>query len=110
MVIIVSAEISQTLLPDGTKLVIYPNGNRKEIWPNGKGIQVIYYNGDIKQKLSDGSIIYTYADSGTKHTTKSDGTEILEFRRFSVLLITLFIVDIAVITMIVNQKTEVICV
>ena len=64
-------------------MVIYPNGNRKEIWPDGKGIQVIYYNGDIKQKLSDGRVIYSYADSGTKHTTKADGTEILEFKRFS---------------------------
>jgi hypothetical protein len=66
--------------------VLYPNGNRKEIWPDGKGTQVVYYNGDIKQKLADGSVIYTYADSGTKHTTKPDGTDILEFSRFVVLL------------------------
>lgn len=74
--------ISNTQLPDGTKLIVYPNGNRKEIWPDGKGTQVIYYNGDIKQKLADGSVVYTYADSGTKHTTKPDGTDILEFSRF----------------------------
>lgn len=77
----IAGPISHTILPDGTKLVLYPNGNRKEIWPNGRGTQVIYYNGDIKQKLADGSVIYTYADSGTKHTTKPDGTDILEFSR-----------------------------
>lgn len=73
------------MLPDGTKLVLYSNGNRKEIWPDGKGTQVVYYNGDIKQKFADGSVIYTYADSGTKHTTKPDGTDILEFSRSAVL-------------------------
>lgn len=74
--------VSNTVLPDGTRLMLYPNGNRKEIWPDGKGTQVIYYNGDVKQKLADGSVVYTYADSRTKHTTKPDGTEILEFSRF----------------------------
>ena len=73
------------MLPDGTKLVLYSNGNRKEIWPDGKGTQVVYYNGDIKQKFTDGSVVYTYADSGTKHTTKPDGTDILEFSRSAVL-------------------------
>ena len=77
--------VSQTMLPDGTKLVLYSNGNRKEIWPDGKGTQVVYYNGDIKQKFTDGSVVYTYADSGTKHTTKPDGTDILEFSRSAVL-------------------------
>lgn len=77
------------MLPDGTKLVLYPNGNRKEIWPDGRGTQVIYYNGDIKQKLADGSVIYTYADSGTKHTTKPDGTDILEFSRYLPLFFTI---------------------
>ena len=76
-----STGVTTTLLPDGTKLLLYPNGNRKEIWPDGKGTQVIYYNGDIKQKLADGSVVYIYADSGTKHTTKPDGTDILEFTR-----------------------------
>lgn len=74
-----SPAVTQTVLPDGSKLVLYPNGNRKEIWPGGKGTQVIYYNGDIKQKLADGSVVYIYADTGTKHTTKLDGTEVLEF-------------------------------
>lgn len=73
--------VSTAVLPDGTKIMLYPNGNRKEIWPNGQGSQVIYYNGDIKQKLADGSIVYTYADSKTKHTTKPDGTDILEFAK-----------------------------
>lgn len=75
------ASASNTVLPDGTRLILYPNGNRKEIWPGNKGVQVIYYNGDIKQKLADGTIVYTYADTGTKHTTKGDGTDILEFTR-----------------------------
>jgi len=75
--------VSTTLLPDGTKLILYPNGNRREVWPDGKGSQVIYYNGDIKQKLADGCVVYTYADSGTKHTTKPDGTDVLEFTRLA---------------------------
>lgn len=74
--------MSQAVLPDGTRLILYANGNRKEIWPDGRGSQVVYYNGDVKQKLADGSVVYTYADSGTKHTTKPDGTDILEFARF----------------------------
>lgn len=78
---VATGAVSSTVLPDGTKLLLYPNGNRKEIWPDGKGTQVIYYNGDIKQKLANGFVVYTYADSGTKHTTKPDGTEILEFSK-----------------------------
>ncbi len=87
MRIFIVGTVSHTVLPDGTKLVLYPNGNRKEIWPDGRGTQVIYYNGDIKQKLADGSVIYTYADSGTKHTTKPDGTDILEFSRLFILFL-----------------------
>ena len=80
-----SNDIAQSLLPDGTRLILYPNGNRKEVWPNGKGVQVIYYNGDVKQKLADATVIYTYADSGTKHTTKADGTQVLEFTRYTII-------------------------
>ena len=42
-------------------------------------IIVYFFNGDVKQTLPDSSVIYFYAEAGTRHTTKPDGTEILEF-------------------------------
>jgi centromere protein J len=64
---------------DGRKEIWYPNGNLKKISADGSLIKMIYYNGDVKETLSDGTVKYFYAETKTWHTTYSDGQEILEF-------------------------------
>jgi hypothetical protein len=64
---------------DGRKEIWYPNGNLKKISADGSLTKMIYYNGDVKETLSDGTVKYFYAETKTWHTTYSDGQEILEF-------------------------------
>lgn len=64
---------------DGRKEIWYPNGNLKKISADGSLTKMIYYNGDVKETLSDGTVKYFYAETKTWHTTYSDGLEILEF-------------------------------
>jgi hypothetical protein len=69
----------EKVYPDGRKEIWYPNGNLKKISADGSLTKVIYYNGDVKETLSDGTVKYFYAETKTWHTTYTDGFEILEF-------------------------------
>jgi hypothetical protein len=69
----------EKVYPDGRKEIWYPNGNLKKISADGSLTKMIYYNGDVKETLSDGTLKYFYAETKTWHTTYTDGLEILEF-------------------------------
>ena len=69
----------EKVYPDGRKEIWYPNGNLKKISADGSLTKMIYYNGDVKETLSDGTMKYFYAETKTWHTTYTDGSEILEF-------------------------------
>ncbi|PSN35696.1 hypothetical protein C0J52_10191 [Blattella germanica] len=69
----------EKIYPDGRKEIWYPNGNLKKISADGSEVKVIYYNGDVKETLKDGTVKYFYAETKTWHTTYLDGSEILEF-------------------------------
>ncbi|KAJ9600028.1 hypothetical protein L9F63_009692, partial [Diploptera punctata] len=64
---------------DGRKEIWYPNGNLKKISPDGSVTKVIYYNGDVKETLMDGTVKYFYAETKIWHTTYINGSEFLEF-------------------------------
>lgn len=38
-----------------------------------------FFNGDVKEAGADGVVAYYYAEAGTRHTNKPDGTEVFEF-------------------------------
>jgi len=69
----------EKVFPDGRKEIWYPNGNLKKISADGSLTKMIYYNGDVKETLSDGTVKYFYAETKAWHTTYTDGLEILEF-------------------------------
>jgi hypothetical protein len=69
----------EKVYPDGRKEIWYPNGNLKKISADGSFTKMIYYNGDVKETLSDGTVKYFYAQTKTWHTAYTDGLEILEF-------------------------------
>ncbi|CAF3839922.1 unnamed protein product [Rotaria magnacalcarata] len=64
---------------DLSKQIVFPNGSKQEISADGKQIRVQFYNGDYKEKLSDGRCIYKYASTNTTETEYPDGTHIYEF-------------------------------
>ncbi|CAF4850877.1 unnamed protein product [Rotaria sp. Silwood1] len=64
---------------DLSKQILFPNGSKQEISSDGKQIRVQFYNGDYKEKLSDGRCIYKYASTNTTETEYPDGTHIYEF-------------------------------
>ncbi|KAG8230875.1 hypothetical protein J437_LFUL011516 [Ladona fulva] len=64
---------------DGSREIRYENGNFKKISPDGLNVKLFYFNGDVKETLSDGTIKYYYSETRTWHTTFPDGLEILEF-------------------------------
>lgn len=72
-------DIREVQCPDGHLEYWYPNGNVKKIFPDRNVIKMIYYNGDVRESLEDGSVKYFYASTRTWHTTLPDGSEILEF-------------------------------
>ncbi|XP_064027455.1 centromere protein J isoform X2 [Pogoniulus pusillus] len=69
----------EKVLKNGCHLVFFPNGTWKKVGSDGKTITVTFFNGDVKQMMPDGTVIYYYADSKTTHTTYSDGLEVLQF-------------------------------
>jgi hypothetical protein len=73
------SENREKVYPDGRKEIWYPNGNLKKISADGSLTKMIYYNGDVKETLSNGTVKYFYAETKTWHTTYTDGLEILEF-------------------------------
>lgn len=38
-----------------------------------------FFNGDVKETLANGTVVYFYAEAGTRHTTQPDHTEVFEF-------------------------------
>ena len=50
---------------DLSKQIIFPNGSKQDISRDGKQIRVQFYNGDYKEKLSDGRCVYKYASTNT---------------------------------------------
>ncbi|XP_071448849.1 centrosomal P4.1-associated protein isoform X2 [Hetaerina americana] len=64
---------------DGSREIRYENGNFKRISPDGSSSKLFYYNGDVKESLSDGTVKYYYSETRTWHTTFADGLEVLEF-------------------------------
>ncbi|XP_048389041.1 centromere protein J isoform X1 [Stegostoma tigrinum] len=69
----------EQVLRSGRHVIIFCNGTRKEISADGKTIRVTFFNGDVKQMMSDRTVIYFYADAQTTHTTYPDGLEVLQF-------------------------------
>lgn len=69
----------EQVLRSGRHIIIFSNGTRKEVSTDGKTIKVTFFNGDVKQMMSDQTIIYYYADAQTTHTTYPDGLEVLQF-------------------------------
>ncbi|XP_059820226.1 centromere protein J-like [Hypanus sabinus] len=69
----------EQVLRSGHHVIIFCNGTRKEVSADGKTIKVTFFNGDIKQIMSDQTVIYYYADAQTTHTTYPDGLEVLQF-------------------------------
>ncbi|XP_051882499.1 centromere protein J-like [Pristis pectinata] len=69
----------EQVLRSGRHIIIFCNGTRKEVSADGKTIKVTFFNGDIKQMMSDQTVIYYYADAQTTHTTYPDGLEVLQF-------------------------------
>ncbi|XP_038674627.1 centromere protein J isoform X2 [Scyliorhinus canicula] len=69
----------EQVLRSGRHIIIFCNGTRKEISADGKTVKVTFFNGDVKQIMSDQTVVYYYADAQTTHTTYTDGLEILQF-------------------------------
>lgn len=64
---------------DQSKQIVFPNGSKQDISADGKHIRVQFYNGDYKEKLSDGRCVYKYASTNTMETEYPDGTRVCEF-------------------------------
>ena len=69
----------ERICPDGSREILFTNGTRKQISSDGQTIIVSFFNGDIKQMLPDGRVVYYYADAQTTHTTYADGLQIFQF-------------------------------
>ena len=69
----------ERVCPDGSREVLFTNGTRKQISSDGQTIIVSFFNGDIKQMLPDGRVVYYYANAQTTHTTYADGLQIFNF-------------------------------
>jgi len=69
---------SERFFEDGRREVFFLSGLRKVQWPDGR-LCVFFQNGDVKESLSDGTVIYRYHSTGAVQTTHSDGTDIFRF-------------------------------
>ena len=43
--------------PDGSRVVMFSNGTRKEISADGVSVIVTFFNGDVKQIMSDERVV-----------------------------------------------------
>ncbi|XP_058897436.1 centromere protein J isoform X3 [Kogia breviceps] len=64
---------------NGCHVILFPNGTRKEASADGRTVTVTFFNGDVKQVMPDGRVIYYYAATHTTHTTYPEGLEVLHF-------------------------------
>ncbi|XP_007903788.2 centromere protein J isoform X2 [Callorhinchus milii] len=69
----------EQVLKSGRHIILFRNGTRKEISADRRSVTVTFFNGDVKEMLSDQTVIYYYADAKTTHTTYPDGLEVLQF-------------------------------
>ncbi|XP_026778705.3 centromere protein J [Pangasianodon hypophthalmus] len=69
----------EQLLSDGSRVIVFRNGTRKEIGADQKSITVMFFNGDVKRVLPDGTMVYYYCDAQTTHSTYPSGLEVLQF-------------------------------
>ena len=69
----------ERVCPDGSREILFTNGTRKQISSDGQTIIVSFFNGDIKQILPGGRVVYYYADAQTTHTTYADGLQVFQF-------------------------------
>ncbi|XP_058235165.1 centromere protein J isoform X1 [Hemibagrus wyckioides] len=69
----------EQLLSDGSRVIVFRNGTRKEISADQKLITVMFFNGDVKRVLADGTAIYYYCEAQTTHSTYPSGLEVLQF-------------------------------
>lgn len=70
-------ECQEIRLPDGSTEVWFANGTVKKTSADGF-TKIIFFNGDRKDILPTGTVIYFYASTQVKHTTFADGSELLE--------------------------------
>nr|CAB3229783.1 centromere protein J-like [Phallusia mammillata] len=66
-------------LQDGSHEISYSNGTKKVVSADGTNTNVQFANGDVKTIGADGSVSYMYKSSGTKHTTHTNGMQVIEF-------------------------------
>ncbi|XP_023217108.1 centromere protein J-like [Centruroides sculpturatus] len=69
----------ENVYSNGDREYLYPSGTKKRISADNLTTTINFYNGDWKQILSDGRIIYYYAETGTAQTIYQDGLQIIEF-------------------------------
>ncbi|XP_041951268.1 centromere protein J isoform X2 [Alosa sapidissima] len=69
----------EQILSSGCRIVIYRNGTKKEVSADEKSVTITFFNGDVKQILADGKVVYYYHDSQASHTTFPSGLEVLHF-------------------------------
>lgn len=69
----------EKIYKNGYQIILFPNGTQKEVSADGKSITVTFFNGDVKQVMPDGRVIYYYAAAQTTHTTHPEGLEVLHF-------------------------------
>lgn len=69
----------ERIYSDGKREIKYKNGNIKRIDPFSGNEKTIYFNGDVKENLTDGTVKYYFSESRIWHTTLPDGLEVLDF-------------------------------
>ncbi|XP_067128523.1 centromere protein J [Centruroides vittatus] len=69
----------ENVYSNGDREYLYPSGTKKRISADNLTTTINFYNGDRKQILPDGKIIYYYAETGTAQTIYRDGLQIIEF-------------------------------
>ena len=61
---------------DGSRCIHFPNGTVKTIQPSGL-VEVVFPNGDKKERYTDQRVLYYYASVDTTHVTYPDGLQAL---------------------------------
>ncbi|XP_023228071.1 centromere protein J-like [Centruroides sculpturatus] len=68
----------ENVYSNGDREYLYSSGTKKRISADNLTTTINFYNGDWKQILSDGRIIYHHAETGTAQTIYQDGLQIIE--------------------------------
>merc|ERR1719424_1552652 len=82
-----SNKATEVVLPDGRREKTYPDGRReinflnglkKILWGDGRA-SVVFPNGDRKECLADGTVVYHYEATKATQTTFPHGLELFKF-------------------------------